>query len=247
MPLLKDVRADDGRRAPRRDAAGYAIPSMRLIVVRTMPGSVPLGGRSRRGACGPKVLLGARPARCVPVARCARCVFPFGARRQCTASDGRGPRWMRPAGRSSPGRRRVCASPAWSVSSSGQSNSQLLFPFLVARQVRTTSLPSTRRLMASMISFVESLGVGLVDLAVQVEGVHGGVAVQQGEQRQLQGTVRAAAGFQEPAKRWTVAGPAPLPCQVPQPFVQPGPSPASGGVADCPTSTTRRLPRVTPV
>ena len=88
MPLLKDVRADNGHRVPCRDAAGYAIPLMRLVVVSTMPGSVPLGGRSRRGACGPDVLLGVRPARCVPVALCARCVFPFGARRQCTASDG---------------------------------------------------------------------------------------------------------------------------------------------------------------
>ena len=120
----------------------------------------------------------------------ARCVFPFGARRQCTASDGSRTS-MDAASRSIV---------AWSTSSAtswsgtggslqelseaheqrqadgsalrrpdpchraGSRTRSLLFPFLVARQVRTTSLPSTRRLMASMISFVESLGVGLVDL-----------------------------------------------------------------------------------
>ncbi len=142
-----------------------------------------------QGRYGPQVLLGAKPARCVLVARCARCVSPFGARRQCTASDGRGPRWMRPAGRSSPGRRPrrlpgrgpAAVGRSYPRRTNSARQTGLRFAGLirvieravelaaalslpVARQVRTTSFPSTRRLMASMISFVESLGVGLVDL-----------------------------------------------------------------------------------
>ena len=118
---------------------------------------------------------------------------------------------MRPGGRSSPGRRprrlpgrgpaAVCRSYPRRTNSARQTglrfaglirvieravDSQLLFPFLVARQVRTTSLPWTRRLMGvhDLVRGVargRSCRFGLV----QVEGVHGGVAVQQGEQRPL--------------------------------------------------------------
>ena len=59
MPLLKNVPADDGLAGHQVVMPQDRVPSMRLVAVRIMPGSLRLDGpRLLLGACGRGVLLG---------------------------------------------------------------------------------------------------------------------------------------------------------------------------------------------
>ena len=195
----------------------------------------------------------------------------------------RGSRWMRPAGRWSPCRRLVGGSVALVVGrrhtgqllhAQGQRQADGPRPAGEVGLTRTGSAAGrTAPLVDCALGARDGLAVdpdaadGVHDLVVgaarcrplrvhlvQVEAVEGGIAFQQGEQRQLQRTVRAAAGFQSRPG----GGPSPGRRFWPARFRNHSSSldhrlrPAALRTAMamaffCPTSTTRRLPRVTPV
>ena len=111
------------RRSPGRDAAGSGIPSMRLVAVRVMPGSLRL--------CGPRFLLGA----CGPL-RSARCRVTEGPAARCEST------------RSRSMRARMCARrltrPSSMTMRSASARAFGFLPWSFPRLARAAALPTFR-------------------------------------------------------------------------------------------------------